>query len=652
MVYRPEIDGLRAVAVMPVIFFHLGYAQFQGGYYGVDVFFVISGYLITNILVNDIVNGTFSMRRFWIKRVKRLLPLLLSVTAFVLLVAPFLLYKPIIKNVANDIFPALFSYFNFHALWDFGSYWGRASEESLFLHTWSLSVEEQFYLLYPSFLFLSNKYFKNFVIPILVITGFSIALFVVGIHKAPTPTFFMLPTRAWELGLGGLAAFINLNNLKGNYASALSFLGISLVTLTYFLANTKIDLFVFLPVFGTFLIIVFASQRDAIGRLLSTSLLVKLGKISYSLYLWHWIFIALKDHLDHSLYGINDHVLNMAVLAITFLFSMASFTFIESKSRYNANTPKAVFVAILLISGTTLYLKSDAFDTRYTSEFNESSFFGFYYDITPSQALSLEWLDENDLLYGVNSPERPVEFNEAYKTSGITSGNHTKGSAKMMLFGDSHGGMWARLIEDISKDLNLSLSVYTSSGTKPFFHLDEIDSQTAINGFTENERIAYAKSVLSLIDHSDLEVVVISCRWETMSSLDWDRFDDLLELLESRKIEVLVINQPPVLDFMVNKNANQYFAHLGFEPKKGFNLVKMINPEPVLSANQKIVDVTNTYTNVSVVDVYETYSEDGKVKITNNDDILYFDDDHLTYKGTLMCKYDLLLLIRSVIKSD
>jgi len=652
MVYRPEIDGLRAVAVMPVIFFHFGYSTFKGGYYGVDVFFVISGYLITNILVNDIVNGTFSMRRFWIKRVKRLLPLLLSVTAFVLLVAPFLLYKPIMKNVANDIFPALFSYFNFHALWDFGSYWGRESEESLFLHTWSLSVEEQFYLLYPSFLFLSNKYFKNFVIPILVITGFSIALFVVGIHKAPTPTFFMLPTRAWELGLGGLAAFINLNNLKGNYASALSFLGISLVTLTYFLANTKIDLFVFLPVFGTFLIIVFASQRDAIGRLLSTSLLVKLGKISYSLYLWHWIFIALKDHLDHSLYGINDHVLNMAVLAITVLFSMASFTFIESKSRYNANTPKAVLVAILLISGITLYLKSDAFDTRYTSEFNESSFFGFYYDITPSQALSLEWLDENDLLYGVNSPERPVEFNEAYKTSGITSGNHTKGSAKMMLFGDSHGGMWARLIEDISKDLNLSLSVYTSSGTKPFFHLDEIDSQTAINGFTENERIAYAKSVLSLIDHSDLEVVVISCRWETMSSLDWDRFDDLLELLESRKIEVLVINQPPVLDFMVNKNANQYFAHLGFEPKKGFNLVKMINPEPVLSANQKIVDVTNKYTNVSVVDVYETYSEDGKVRVTHLEDILYFDDDHLTYEGTLICWYDLLLLIRSVIKSD
>ena len=652
MTYRPEIDGLRAVAVMPVIFFHLGYAQFKGGYYGVDVFFVISGYLITNILVNDIVNDTFSMQRFWIKRIKRLLPLLLAVIAFVLLIAPFLLYKPMIKNLANDIFPALFSYFNFHALWDFGSYWGRASEESLFLHTWSLSIEEQFYLLYPSILFLSNKYFKSFVIPILVITGLSIALFVVGLHKAPNATFFMLPTRAWELGLGGLAAFINLKNLRGNYANALSFLGISLVTLTYVLANTKIDLFVFLPVFGTFLIIVFTSQRDAIGRLLSTRLFVYLGKISYSLYLWHWIFIVLKDHLDYSLHGINDHVVNMAVLAVTVLFSMASFTFIESKTRYNANTPKVVLVAVLLISGTTLYLKSNVFDTRYTSEFNESSFFGFYYDITPSQALLLDWFDENDLLQGVFSPDRPVEFREAYKTSGITSGDHTNGSPRMMLFGDSHGGMWAKLIEDISKDLNRSLSIYTSNGTKPFFHLDEIESQTAINGFTKKERTEYAKSVLSLIDHSDLEMVVIACRWETMSSLDWVRFDDLLKLLESQEIEVLVINQPPVLDFIVNQSANQYFSYLGFAPKRGFNVAKVMNPEPVLSANQKVVDVASKYSNISMFDVYETYSEDGKVRITHHDDILYFDDDHLTYEGTLISKQDLFLRLQSMIQVD
>ncbi|MHA7865549.1 SGNH hydrolase domain-containing protein [Flagellimonas marinaquae] len=115
---------------------------------------------------------------------------------------------------------------------------------------------------------------------------------------------------------------------------------------------------------------------------------------------------------------------------------------------------------------------------------------------------------------------------------------------------------------------------------------------------------------------------------------------------------MLVMNQPPVLDFMVNKSANQYFAYLGFEPKSGFNLATVVRPEPVLSANQQVLDVTSKYSNISVFDVYEKYSEDGKVRVTHLEDILYFDDDHLTYEGTLICKFDLLLLIKSVIKSD
>ena len=113
--YRAEIDGLRTVAVIPVLLFHLGYGFARGGFYGVDVFFVISGYLITKILTEDIENGNFSMVRFWVRRVKRLLPLLLTVILVVLSLTP-LLFKPIVKNIGQDLFPALFSYYNFHAL--------------------------------------------------------------------------------------------------------------------------------------------------------------------------------------------------------------------------------------------------------------------------------------------------------------------------------------------------------------------------------------------------------------------------------------------------------------------------------------------------------------------------------------------------------
>src|ERR1700752_1277647 len=142
--YRAEIDGLRTVAVIPVILFHLGYSFINGGYYGVDVFFVISGYLITKILTDKIEDGTFSMYDFWIRRIKRLLPVLLTVIIFTLIIAPVLIFKPDVKDISKDVFPAIFSYFNFHALLDFGNYWGGKSEQSFFLHTWSLSVEEQF----------------------------------------------------------------------------------------------------------------------------------------------------------------------------------------------------------------------------------------------------------------------------------------------------------------------------------------------------------------------------------------------------------------------------------------------------------------------------------------------------------------------------
>ena len=159
MKYRSEIDGLRTVAVVTVILFHMGYSFVKGGFYGVDVFFVISGYLITKILTDDIENGSFSMYRFWLRRVKRLLPLLLTIIFVTLIFTPLFVFKPDIKDISKDVFPALFSYFNFHALYDFGNYWGGTAGNSFFLHTWSLSVEEQFYLLYPFFLFFAHKYF-------------------------------------------------------------------------------------------------------------------------------------------------------------------------------------------------------------------------------------------------------------------------------------------------------------------------------------------------------------------------------------------------------------------------------------------------------------------------------------------------------------
>ena len=156
--YRPEIDGLRTIAIIPVIIFHLGYGFLKGGYMGVDIFFVISGYLMTKIIISDIENGVFSIYRFWLRRIKRILPLLLTVIVITLVFAHLFIFKPVVKDIGRDAMPAVFSYFNFHALYNFGNYWGSKADQSFFLHTWSLSLEEQFYVIYPIFLSFVNDF--------------------------------------------------------------------------------------------------------------------------------------------------------------------------------------------------------------------------------------------------------------------------------------------------------------------------------------------------------------------------------------------------------------------------------------------------------------------------------------------------------------
>jgi hypothetical protein len=299
-----------------------------------------------------------------------------------------------------------------------------------------------------------------------------------------------------------------------------------------------------------------------------------------------------------------------------------------------------------------LYLQSDFFNARYESKYNKSSFYGVYYDITPSQNILLEFMEDNDLFYGVSSPRRPAHFSNAFEQDGITSDDYGTKSGHLLLLGDSHGGMWAKVVEDIASDLNVATMSFTSTGTKPFFDLNDIEAQSAINGFSREQRISYAKAVIQAIEDENLRLVIIACRWQTMTALDWSRFQDMLSLLEGRGIDVMIMNQPPVLDFMVNKNANQYFSYLGFDPIQGFNRTAILDTSAVVHTNRDLSDLVGAYANVSVFNAYNEYMDNGKARITHFDDLLYFDDDHLSYEGTLLAKNMLADQINSLLATE
>lgn len=649
--YRTEIDGLRTVAVIPVILFHLGYSFVKGGYLGVDVFFVISGYLITKILTDDMKSGNFSMYRFWIRRVKRLLPLLLTVVLLTLIILPFLVFKPILKEVSKDIFPTIFSYFNFHALFDFGNYWGGKSEQSFFLHTWSLSVEEQYYLIYPFFLLFAYKYLKTFIIPISIITivSFCLFFFYLKINKDVDTAFYMLPTRIWELSIGGLAGLINLKEIKTSSNSILlPIIGICFIVYGYLFGSYNIGYTVLFPVLGSVFIILFCTPNDVVGKILSTNIFVFIGKISYSLYLWHWGIIVLFKNLQYDFQYVNHHLLNGFIILLTFLLSYLSYTFVENNTRNYQHTPKIVLAGIGIIVGLTLYFQSDLFNTYYNSKYNKQTSYAEYYDISPIQIKLHSFLNNNNLDHDVIIPKREQKFNDAYRKEGIIT-NEKNGTPKIMLIGDSHGVMWAKLLNELSKELNVSLSCYTSNGSNPFFNMEDINTQTGNDFYTKTQRIEYAKSIIENIQKWKIKLIVLACRWDIQNEETKRYFNQLLLFLEKNNIKTLLLTQPPVLTFMVNKNASQYFTYLKLNPIDGYNLIDVNNPI-VIKNNDYIKSALLKYTNVIIYDVYANMIEKNKVKISLNKEVLYFDDDHLSYYGTFVHKQNISSIINSLLR--
>tara|TARA_A100001015_G_scaffold304384_1_gene395506 strand:+ start:976 stop:2634 length:1659 start_codon:yes stop_codon:yes gene_type:complete len=541
--YRPEIDGLRAIAVLSVVLYHakfsfMGENLFTGGFLGVDIFFVISGYLITKLIFLELKStNKFSFSKFYQRRIRRILPALFFITIITAILGYILLLPYSFKELSQSIIYQLGFISNFY-FWSY-YHFGYMSENALllpFLHTWSLSVEEQFYLIVPIILFLIYRFLKKY-LNILIITGLVLSLILANyfspIYKSLT--FYMLPFRGWELLAGSLIAYHevfnikkNLNFINSSIRNFLSFVSLLTITVYIFLFDSNLShpsLYSLLLILSVCIIILFSDKRSYVTKILSSKILIGIGLISYSLYLWHYPLFSFARHIYGSSFE-KMIIFKMLIIFTSILLSIFTFYFIEKRFRSpNLKFPKAksilLCVIILILVSNWLIIKNDGYGNRLNlSEFQK--------EIMNIEAYSLSNFEQN---------------------KNFIKNNKNK---NVLIVGNSHG-------YDFYKSLTSNEKLKENFNIKFFFAqthcLEDIiikDNDLCERTFNRDKK----KMRTGIKNLLDSDIIILKTRWYPKSLAN---IEDTINFLKEYNKKIVIVS-----DFSVFRLPEEKIAPLKF----------------------------------------------------------------------------------------
>ena len=384
--YRPEIDSLRALSVVAVIIYHakiyfFGHLFFPGGYYGVDIFFVISGYLITSKIFNDLKNKNFSFTSFYLRRARRILPALFLTLLISFVLSWFSLMPTQFVDFAKSVLftlSFLSNYFFYITGLEYGAVSGLLKP---ILHTWSLGIEEQFYIIFPLFFFLIFRYLKNFLLSVIIIFFLGSLFFAIIFSNIdPILNFFLLFSRIWELLIGSIIYFIKTKinlEVSRNISNTLTLIAINLIFFSFLFfydSHPTPNLKTLIPLLGASLIIFFYKKEGFLNKLFINKFAIGIGLISYSLYLFHYPIFAFVRSLR-----LATGIFEFSIVAfITFALSILSYFFIEKPFRNPRLINDRTFLKILslfflvILSISVLVIKKDGFKDRFPGTDNFS----------------------------------------------------------------------------------------------------------------------------------------------------------------------------------------------------------------------------------------------------------------------------------------
>ena len=538
MKYRPEIDGLRALAVVPVILFHAGFELFSGGFVGVDVFFVISGYLITTILIEDIENKRFSLVNFYERRARRILPALF----FVMLVCVPFAWMWMLPNQIKDFSQSLVAVSIFASniqFWRESGYFEAAAELKPLLHTWSLAVEEQYYLLFPIFLVLAWRFGRNKVFWMIVaMSAISLLFSEYSWRKHPTANFYLAPTRAWELFAGSIAAItVHKNGVRKNNLGAL--FGLAAIIFPIFAYGDNIpfpSVYTLVPVVGVMLVILYADKQTIAAKILSAKAFVGLGLISYSAYLWHQPLLAFAR------IRMFEHPSNLAmsILCITSLgLAYFSWRFVERPFRNPQNTSRKFIFATSFV-GIVSFLVMGLY-----VHFNAKTLIPNY-----------QWTDTLQGNHGLSVDCDARNVVDIAKCS-------TKNNPQIAIYGDSHA---MHLVDGFGEKVrkDLGLLQMTKSGCSPLLDVVENDERA-------EDCLTFNRSTIDFLYSTEtVKYVIISSRFGLL--------DNGVDL----KYDGKVFNNNAIKKEIVKNKFNQIISHITNSGKKV--IVFSTTPKPSSSS--------------------------------------------------------------------
>ncbi|WP_338518261.1 acyltransferase family protein [Alteromonas gracilis] len=642
--YRPEIDGLRAIAVLSVVIFHAQAPFLSGGFVGVDIFFVISGFLITGILVSNFETNIFSLPLFYAKRIKRLLPAALTLTLVTLLFGYFILtpdkYLELAKSaVMSSAFAA--------NVWFFlnSGYFDQSTEISPLVHMWSLSVEEQYYFIVPVLIFLLLRYGgkKALNIGLTIITLGSFAMSVLLTPKHPDASFYLLHTRAWELCAGGLLSLNlhKLNFLSSRNINVLACFGLLMLGYSLFFITPAIYFpgwIAAVPVIGTIIVLATIKNSQVVGyALLTTRPMRFIGKISYSMYLWHWpIIVYYRIYVSERHFNATEQA-TLTLLSI--IAGYVSWKFVEEKFRYSKYTPTNT---ILKGASTSIFVMMVCFAV-------------YFYQGFPSRiSEQARAITDHNLMQQWPCNEKVRLFEKIEEEYCVVGASWATTKSKAILWGDSHSIHWSPIFQQYLHNKDIALVIAPRDCPA---YLDGVlikERYKKFPSFTDMCARKHQATLELLRNEKNIDYVILAAAWAGHLRMLYEDVNKsgsekpsskqelmklgltkLLKELQGLNKQVLVIGDIPRNESGVNIAECEFNTMTELLRRECDSDHTYLNSEDVKKTHKHselvMANTTKQFDNVKFVSFVDTMcnSSKGKCITTLDGDILYRDGNHL-----------------------